>query len=60
MGVRIDMETWDKFELLAEELGYETLARELYNYYGSWSMDNALDSIATDYDIELEVGEYDN
>ena len=45
------MTTYEKFEYLKEALTTDILLQELYNYYGEWQIESALDSIATDYDM---------
>lgn len=47
------METWEKFEELCATLGYDTVANAVYQYFGDWGMEECVESIATDYDIDL-------
>lgn len=45
------MTTYEKFEYLKKALTTDILLQELYNYYGEWQIESAIESIATDYDM---------
>lgn len=47
------MSTYEKFEQLREIFGDASLLKELYEYFGSFDIENAIESIANDYDIEF-------
>lgn len=48
------MEAWEMLEKLTEELGADTVLQEILNYFSCWDMEDCFNSIANDYDIELE------
>lgn len=45
------MTGYDKLSELIEQLGEETVINELYNYFGDWDIEKAVDSISNDYDL---------
>lgn len=47
----------DAFDELMDMLGAETVAQELYNYFDSSELADALVSIYVDYDIESDLVE---
>ena len=51
------MDTYDKFMYLIENLGEDTVLSEVYNYFGTYEIDNFIESVSDDYDIELEDDE---
>lgn len=51
------MNGYDKLMNLCEILGTDTVISELYNYFGDWDIEKAVDSIGNDYDINSEEDE---
>lgn len=53
------LEGYEIYEVLLDEFGAVNLIDEIFNYFGSWGMEDCLRSIASDYDIALDEEEED-
>lgn len=48
------METYEIYEMLCGMVGYDTLAEEIYRWFGDWKMDVCLRDIANTWGIEID------
>lgn len=51
MRIKNNMNTWDKMDVLVDELGETELLNSIGKWMGDWELDDALNSIAKDFEM---------